>query len=176
MSKFKDEINEILADMQGGNSAAKETLFERTYAYLKLVAWRYLRDKNGIEDVLQCAYLRVFAHIDSFDKTRDGYNWLCKIVQNEALRYNESNPPTLPLPEPETQKERDVDAPIVEKMALYAYLQDYSKTDQQLLYYRFYEQMSFAEIAQKLGMKKSTVHKRVSKLLKDLLAKIKETP
>ena len=89
MSKFKDEINEILADMQGGNSSAKETLFERTYAYLKLVAWRYLRDKNGIEDVLQCAYLRVFAHIDSFDKTRAAIDALGLSERAESIKESE---------------------------------------------------------------------------------------
>lgn len=173
MSKFKGEINKILIAIKKGNARAKEALFDRTYAYLKTVAWKYVYDKNALEDVLQNAYLRIFAYVHTFDESKDGYNWLCRIVQNEAWRYNKENPPVLPLNEDVSHETwQETDDSLLERLSLYEYLRVYSPTDQKLIYYKYYEQLSYAEIAKKMGMKKSNVHKRVSKILRELSQRI----
>lgn len=40
--------------------------------------------------------------------------------------------------------------------------------DQRLLYLKFWRNMSYAEIAEHLSMKKSNVHKRIQKILKEI--------
>ena len=85
MSFLGKDINKILSRIQTGDERAKEELFEKTYSHLKAVVYRYLHDKNDVEDVLSNVYLKVFSSIKAFDTGKDGYNWLCKIVQNEDI-------------------------------------------------------------------------------------------
>lgn len=74
MSVFKNDVNRILLRIQQGDEQGKELLFERTYNHLKGIAYRYLRDKNDVEDTLSNAYLKAFSSIRTFDKTKDGYS------------------------------------------------------------------------------------------------------
>ena len=67
---------------------------------------------------------------------------------------------------------QETDDSLLERLSLYEYLRVYSPTDQKLIYYKYYEQLSYAEIAKKMGMKKSNVHKRVSKILRELSQRI----
>ena len=58
-----------------------------------------------------------------------------------------------------------------EEDELRRYLEGYSALDRQLIYLRFYEGNTYREIAQKLQMKKSNVHRRITKILKEILKK-----
>ena len=40
------------------------------------IAEYYLFNKNNIEDILSQLYINVYEHAHSFDKTRNGYNWM----------------------------------------------------------------------------------------------------
>jgi len=52
-------------------------------------------------------------------------------------------------------------------------LQPYSERDRKMMYLRFWENRTIEEIARALEMKKSNVHKRISKILKEILQKEK---
>ena len=97
MSTLRGEVNKLLSGIKAGKEDSKEKLFELTYNHLKIIARCYVHNKNDIEDVLQIAYLKVFRYINAIDVSKDGYNWLCKIVQNEAYRFGKNNPTYLPL-------------------------------------------------------------------------------
>ena len=63
-------------------------------------------------------------------------------------------------------------AEIVEQKDMIAkYLAAYTELERQFIYLRFWENRSFADIAALTGTKKSYVHKRVSKILKEVLKK-----
>ncbi len=172
MSVWKHEINRILLRIQQGDERSKEVLFENTYNHLKAIARRYLRDKNDVEDVLSNAYLKVFRSIHSFDKTKDGYNWLCKIVQNEAYDFNKKTLDYLPIEEEIVGVEQiDFTESLSQADEIWRWLKEYSQADQRMIYLKFWEDYSYAEIAKILGMKKSNVHKRVSKIIKEILQK-----
>ena len=82
MSKIGAEVNRILREIKLKKQDAFEHLIAITYNHLKVVAFNYLKDKNDVEDVVNETYLRVNSYIDSADLEKDGYNWICKIVQN----------------------------------------------------------------------------------------------
>ena len=174
MSVFKNDVNRILLRIQQGDEQGKELLFKRTYNHLKGIAYRYLRDKNDVEDTLSNAYLKAFSSIRTFDKTKDGYNWLCKIVQNEAYDFNKKGLDYLPIEENLYAEETRIDEALAASDKLWRWLKEYGELDRRLVYLKFWEEYSYAEIANMLGMKKSNVHKRVSKIVAEILKKAKE--
>ena len=174
MSFFGKNIYKILSRIQTGDERAKEELFYKTYSHLKAVACRYLRDKNDAEDVLSNAYLKVFSSIHAFNRGKDGYNWLCKIVQNEAYDFNKKATADLPIEEEIVGAEQTaLDEALAQSDEIWRWLKDYDERDRKIIYLKFWEEYSYAEIAQALGMKKSNVHKRVSKIIAEILEKNK---
>ena len=172
MSSLREKVNKLLVGVQSGDERCKKELFELTYNHLKVIARRYVCDLNDVEDVLQNAYLKAFKYVNALDKSKDGYNWLCKIVQNEAYSYGKDNLDCLPLEEHSYRvDQRDVLDCISQQDELRRYLEGYSALDRQLIYLRFYEGNTYREIAQKLQMKKSNVHRRITKILKEILKK-----
>ena len=175
MSFLGKQTNEILLRIKQGDAASKNELFNFTYNHLIIVAQKYLNNKNDAEDVVSSTYLKAFSYIDSFEATQDGYNWLCKIVQNLCFDFNKKDRPWVQF-----EKVINISAPIdvenhIEKKdTIQTYLSFYSELEQQLIYLRFWENRSFAEIAKLTGKKKSYVHKRVSKILKEIFEKIEK--
>ena len=172
MSRLGREVNKILQGIKDGDEECKKLLFDTTYNHLKIVARRYVKNKNDVEDVIQITYLRIFSYIGSWDRSKDGYNWMCRIVQNEAYRLNEKNPTHLPLEEyARNPAAKDITEEISAKDELDKYLSVYSELDQELVRMKFGEDYSYSEIAKKLNLKKATAHRRVSIITKEILAK-----
>ena len=170
MSTLREDVNRLLAGVKSGKEDSKEKLFELTYNHLKIIARIYVYDKNDVEDVLQIAYLKVFKHIKSFNLSKDGYNWLCKIVQNVAYTLRRKTPTCVSLDDySQCADSRDIMDYISAKEEIYRYLENYSERDRQLIYLRFYEDYCYSEIAEKMNMKKSNVHRRISKIVKEIL-------
>ncbi len=174
MSILRRDVNKLLIEIQNGKEDSKERLFNLTYNHLKIIARSYVHDKNDVEDVLQISYLKVFKYIESVNPNKDGYNWLCKIVQNEAYRYSKNNQTYISLDDcVKNVDTKDITDLISAKDEIYRYLEGYSELDCRLIYLKFYEDYSYSEIAEKMNMKKSNVHRRVSKVLKEILRKKK---
>lgn len=172
MSRLGREVNKILQGIKDGDEKCKKLLFDTTHNHLKIVARRYVHNQDDVEDVLQNVYLRVFNYIGSWDRSKDGYNWMCRIVQNEAYRFNEKNPAHLPLEDyAKNPVAKDIIDEISVKDELERYLSVYSELDQELVRMKYGEDYSYADIAKKLNLKKSTVHRRVSIITKEILEK-----
>lgn len=170
MSRFCAEINSILKNLQAGKIEYLKKLFDATYFHLKQVALRYAVDKNDYQDILQETYLKVLRYINTFDTTQDGYNWLCKIVQNVAYEFNRKV-------DPSDFDERKINQSvlygtqnedIITRSALRDAISKLPEEDRQLLYLRFWEDMSYSEIAIATQATKSTVCKKLKILLKKL--------
>ena len=161
MSKLGTRVNSILKNLLAGKTAWSQDLIRETYNYLRPVALLYAEDKNDCEDILQEAYLRVFKYIHTVDLEKDGFNWMCKIVQNVAFDFAKK---------PKTVDGDfffflgDLDEEWVEKDALLAEISKLSESDQQLIYLYYWQDKPIRDIASIVGMKKSTVHKRLKEL------------
>lgn len=88
MSKYVREVNECLLKLKNGNAAEFDRLYGLTANHLRGVAWIYLYNKNDCDDVVSDAFIKVYKYAQTFDENMDGYNWLCRIVQNLAYNYN----------------------------------------------------------------------------------------
>ena len=174
MSILRTDVNKILIKIKEGEEESKNVLFEKTYNHLKRIAYPYVRNKADVEDVLVEAYLRIFQYVDSFDYKKDGYNWMCKIVQNVARDWDKDFFQSVSSEDVEQNSQViETEDLIVMKDEVDRLLQPYSERDRKMMYLRFWENRTIEEIAEALGMGKSNVHKRISKILKEILQKEK---
>ena len=102
----------------------------------------------------------------SFDEKADGYNWLCKIVENVARDYNKKITITETLEDFEKEIAFTMSPGIETKADLNQELLKLSARDQQILYLRFWEGLSLEKVGEIVGVSKSYVHKRECQLLK----------
>lgn len=169
MSLLKDKVNKILTELKRGKIEAIKELHAETYNHLKLVAFNYLADYTFIEDVLNDAYYRAYLYVNSVNTNYDGYNWLCKIVQNLCYQYN-NNHGYVDYSGRLAQNKLfyEIEDILLEKSQLYRAIGKLNLNDQQIIYLKFWEELSLAEIAKRQDMKKSTVNKRIKSILKNL--------
>lgn len=176
MKDFTKNVNLILCDLKKGSNEKRKELFDYTYNHLKVIALTYAKNKNDYEDILVDAYLKAFKYADSFDERKNGYNWLCKIVQNVAYDYNLKyvNENSLSDILEEASDFFDFEEKFLEKSTFLSEINKLPPTDRKLLYLRFWENLSYREIAKRLNLKKSTVHKKISELITELKNKLGE--
>ncbi len=159
-------VNKLIKDIQSGIDKC-EDLYSATYNHLEVVALNYLFYKKDVEDVLSEAYCRVFKYVKSADTTRNCYGWMCRIVQRVAYEYNGSHKVTEEIDNiSESALFCDIEDYVSEKSDLLAALQTLSSADQKLMYLRFWEDLTYEEIAKRLGLKKNAVYKRIKTVLK----------
>lgn len=174
MSILRTDVNKILIKIQNGEEESKNVLFEKTYNHLKRIAYPYVRNKADVEDVLVEAYLRMFQYVATFDPKKDGYNWMCKVVQNAARDWDKDFFQSVSLEDTQQNIQvMEIEDLIATKDEVERWLQPYSERDRKMIYLRFWENRTIEEIARLLNMKKSNVHKRISKILKEILQKEK---
>ena len=173
MSVFKDKVNKLLLRIKNSDERSKSELFNFTYNHLKIVACKHLKNKSNADDAVTDAFMKLFKNIGSFDKDKDGYNWMCKIVQNCAYDINKKMPDYENIEENfiETADSINIDDLISDRFEISQYLKPYGVNDLKLIQLKIFEDMSFSEIAEKLGSKKSTLHKRLNKLFDEILLK-----
>ena len=168
MSILRKDVNKLLIEIKKGEEKSKSVLFEKTYNHLKRIAYPYVRNKNDVEDVLIEAYLRIFQYINNFETAKDGYNWMCKIVQNVSYDFNKKYKEEVPLDELDKQgRNVDIEEKIVIDDEIQRFLEKYPERDRKIIELRFFEDKTIEEIAALLKMGKSNVHKRISKILKE---------
>ena len=174
MSILRTDVNKILIRIKKGEEESKNVLFRKTYNHLKCVAYPYVRNKANLEDVVIESYLRIYKYVNSFDCKQDGYNWMCKITQNVARDWDKDEPQEISLQEVgQNSQVLEMEEMIALKDEVERLLRPYGERDRKMIYFRFFENKTIEEIAQDLQMGKSNVHKRISKILQEILRKEK---
>jgi RNA polymerase sigma-70 factor (ECF subfamily) len=90
---------ELVARILAGQCELFEIVMRRHNQQLYRAARAILRDEAEVEDVLQQAYLNVFAHLEQFEARSQLSTWLTRIVINEACarrRRSQRNAPSTP--------------------------------------------------------------------------------
>ena len=165
MSILKDKVNRIIINIKKGQPEALKALHTATFNHLKIVALNYLADRNDIEDVLSEAYIKVYKYVNSANEDQDGYNWLCKIVQNLCFDFNAKRG-IVDFKDRLSQNTLfyDIEETLIEYSQLYAAIAKLDADDQELVYLKHWGEMSLKEIAEKKNMKKSSVYVRLLKI------------
>lgn len=174
MSLFRYKVNYLLKCVQKGDKEKFAKLWEETYSYMKYIAIRYVHDKNEWQDVLSEAYLRVLSYNSKANTERDGYNWLCKIVQNVAYDFNKKNEQDLPLESAYYISAPNTFGQLFTNDEVAREMEKLTDDDKQLIAMRFFDNMTYSKMADILNSKKSTIYKRLQVILDNMKSNINE--
>lgn len=86
------ELNEeeLIKDVCDGSNSAMEALFDMYMGNSVKLAYLITGDWASAEDAVQEAFIRAFANIKSFNRSKKFKPWFTKIVVNEARRVKKT--------------------------------------------------------------------------------------
>jgi RNA polymerase sigma-70 factor, ECF subfamily len=164
----------LIRHAANGDAAAWEPLVLAHQEAVFRLAYLILGDPDDASDIAQEAFLRAWNHIRRFDATRPLRPWLLSIVANLARnRYRSAGRYVAAL----TRAFRNEPAPadIEEKSAqhldaneLWRAVRTLSLPDQQIVYLRYFLELSVNETAEVLQVAEGTVKSRLSRALERL--------
>lgn len=157
-----------------GDVAAYELLVCRHQEIAFRTAYSTTRDAAAAQDAAQSGFIKAYYALHRFRSGTPFRPWLLKIVSNEArnhvrsahrrsgyeLQFAEDRPRDDAAPSPEAA----VLAGLTRDLLLQA-VNDLSPPDQQTIAYRYFLDLSEAEMAEALGCARGTVKSRVSRAL-----------
>ena len=164
----------LIGRAANGDAAAWEPLVLAHQEAVFRLAYLLLGDPDDAEDVAQESFLRAWNHLKRFDATRPLRPWLLSIASNLASNRRRSIGRYVSAL---TRAFRDEPAPpgIEEKSLqrmeannLWKAVQNLNVTDQQVVYLRYFLDLSVAETSEALGVAEGTVKSRLSRALERL--------
>ena len=166
---------DLIRHARHGSEAAWETLVREHQQALFRLAYLMLGDASDAEDVAQEAFVRAFRALDTFDESRPVRPWLLSITANLARNRRRSLGRYLQAltragrvePEPVAMLgERSAEQ--WEAQTLWQAVRRLSRSDQEIVYLRYFLDLSEAEVASVLevapGTVKSRLHRAMSRL------------
>src|SRR5438105_3142902 len=183
-SERSKDLSQLLARAGLGDRAAFAALYDKTSSHLFAVVLRINRDRAQAEDILQEVYVNVWRAASGFDAAQSQpLTWLTSIARNRAidsLRRAQTQPQlqtaTTTGPDEEDSDVYDATAddqpgPLdllsraADARALAQCLQDLTAPQRQSVALAFYDGLSHAEVAEKMGQPLGTVKSWVRRAL-----------
>jgi len=170
----------LIRHAANGDASAWEPLVQTYQQAVFRLAYLLLGDPDDAEDIAQETFLRAWNHLRRFDPTRPLKPWLLSITANLSRNRRRSAGRYLAAL---TRAFRDEPAPasVEEKSTQYMEANDLRKAvqnlnepDQQVVYLRYFMDLSVAETADVLQVAEGTVKSRLSRALEKLRAIIKQ--
>lgn len=172
------KIEYALGLIAEGDGAGVDLLYSSAGRAMLFVAKSVVRDSFTAEEVVQDSFLKIVKNISRYKKGTNGYAWVCKIVRNTALNALKSSQRHASAPmeavgeisDGGEEEERSAAKLLVEKL-----LSGLTPPEvRQMIYMKYFLDMTVREIAGELGKSKSYVSKeiiRAEKIMREMLSK-----
>ena len=167
MSLLRNKINKLLIKFKNGDAEALKELFDFLFKKLVVLAGSMLQDKSQAEDVVSQTFLQICKSINTFNDDKDGYNWIFKILKNKALDINRKYKNEVSL-DAELIQAEDIFDSVNNKADIYNSIRKLNYDEQQLILKRFFEDKSYQEIGEELGVTSQMAFKKINTILKKL--------
>lgn len=170
MSICAKEVNKYLSAIKHGDQSCFKPLYDSIATRVMGIARYYLVDKSYCEDVMNEAFQNVFLYINSYDESKDGYNWICRITENVAYKYNNRMPP----PSDDLSKAASASGELTisddtdEKLDLFRAIDSLDPVSREMVYSYYFLGNSFQEIGDKLHISRVAVKKKIDKILSNI--------
>lgn len=86
-TSVKDIEQQLIAEVQRGNSQAFRPLVEKYWGLVNSIISKYIKCRETADDICQEAFIAAFAHLASYRNTCRFSPWLVKIAVNKALEH-----------------------------------------------------------------------------------------
>ncbi|HJR81121.1 MAG TPA: sigma-70 family RNA polymerase sigma factor [Anaerolineales bacterium] len=164
----------LIRDAANGDAAAWEPLVLAHQQAVFRLAYLLLGDPDDAEDVAQETFLRAWKHLKRFDLTRPLRPWLLSIAANLSRNRHRSVGRYVAAltrafrDEPAPANIEEKSAQHLESSELWKAVQTLSLSDQQVVYLRYFLDLSVNETAEVLQVPEGTVKSRLSRALERL--------
>jgi RNA polymerase sigma-70 factor (ECF subfamily) len=169
-------LSEVITIQQAvqGDAAAWEALVRDHQQAVFRLAYLFVRDADDAEDVAQDAFVRAFRALPTFDVSRPLRPWLLQIAANLARNRRRSLRRYLAVlqrvwrmqPTAVSQPNRLDSA--WESDQLHQALEQLRPAEREIIYARYFLELSEADTAEVLGVALGTVKSRLSRAMKRL--------
>ena len=164
---------ELIRFARQGDDAAWEALVRAHQETAFRLAYLLLADADQAEDAAQEAFIRAFQKLDRFDLSRSFRPWLLGITANLARNKHRSFERYLAALQRFKNEEIRQASNNVEKKAskhmeaeaLWGAIRRMSINDQQVIYLRYFLDLSVEEAAETIGVAEGTVKSRLHRAL-----------
>ena len=175
------EANLIEQARQGDEVAWSGLVRQHQEAVFRL-AYLLLDDADEAQDVAQETFIRAYYALDRFDLTRPLRPWLLRITSNLARNKRRSIGRYLAAVTRWLQHETDSGGPTPqeahlqqwETQTLWRAIRQLRLTDQEIIYLRYFLELSVTETAEAVGVAPGTVKSRLHRALNRLRAVVTE--
>lgn len=90
-----DTFAELVAAARTGSQDAVSALYEKTYSKVYYTVKSMIKDEDAVLDIVQDAYIKAFAHLDSFQGDTKFLPWVRQIAANTARDWLKKKRPML---------------------------------------------------------------------------------
>lgn len=173
----------LIRQARQGDERAWSRLVQAHQEAVFRLAYLLLHDADEAQDVAQETFIRALHTLDSFETSRPVRPWLLQITKNLARNrhramgrylaalkrffHNEEALPAAPNPGDEQVRQWQAGT-------LWQAVQRLKRTDQEIIYLRYFLNLSVAETAEAAGIAEGTVKSRLHRAL-DRLKQVIET-
>ncbi|MBX7236657.1 MAG: RNA polymerase sigma factor [Caldilineales bacterium] len=167
---------ELATAARQGDAIAWETLVRQHQTPVFRLAYLIVGDADAAEDIAQETFLRAFRSLHRFDVGRPLRPWLLQIATN--LAYNQRRSAgryfaalqRLFQATPPAAMHQEAHVAHDEATILWQAIRRLGRTDQEIIYMRYYLELTEAETAAALGIAPGTVKSRLHRALQRLRA------
>lgn len=179
MSQKEIYNEELLLNLvRKGDEQAMRILYCRSVRYLSAVCSRYIYEEEDIKDVLQDAFLKIFASIKSFEYRGEGSlkGWMTKITLNETLTFikNNSRLQFVELKQEEIDKIEEPNTEGIPPAVIHSMIRELPDGYRTIFNLYVIEGKSHKEIAELLGIKPDSSASQLHRAKAILAEKIKK--
>src|SRR5215470_1770496 len=160
----------LLDKARGGNLFAFEEIVRRYQRRVYATAYRIVRRHEVADDVAQEAFIRAHRSLDRFDTRRPFGPWICRIAANLAVNHVRSpEAREEALPEGHSEAPSALPGPLdgvldrEARVQLDRALAGLPGEQRSVFCLRVFEDLSYKEIAEALGISMGTVMSRLSR-------------
>ena len=158
-----------------GEKQPFEIVYEEQFSYVYNYVYMMMMNRETAEDIVSETFLKAYRHYDQYDSEKSSVKtWLCRIARNACVDHIRSAAGKKIIPfeeaeEPSYEEESKLLQDDANKRA-FAVLEGLSRSERELLAYRYQLGYSNEEVAKKIG----STPKAVSERYRRLLAKCKK--
>lgn len=176
-AQLKEEMQWILAAQQDISAFGK--LYDFYYKRIFLFVFKRMSDEDIAADITAQAFLKAMTHIQKFNFQGVPFSaWMYRIALNEVNMYYRQDKSQLcesadsgQLAEILEEVEEVVSEDLLKQLAIA--LETLPPDDMQLLSLRFFEELSFKEIADIVGITENNAKVKVYRILEKMKKKFK---
>jgi RNA polymerase sigma-70 factor (ECF subfamily) len=166
MTEAADRLYEqvLVVRCQAGDEAAFVEIVQRYHERLRYYARGLSIDASRVDDVLQEVWLKVFRSLHRLRRPEALTSWLYRITRNAALaeqRRGRDLSGLVPEPEAVAAVDDEPDFTPQDAARMHACLDRLSPGHREVLVLRFFEELSYEDIADVVGTPLGTVRSRL---------------